>query len=400
MTQLKIHWWNMSFHKRVAISVTLTSWTWGTATFAPASGTSYSLSRLPIGSKIVKSSDSLYNITDSSNTVLWSITLTADSWYTIGGIELNSQLVSSTPVTLSDWDILNPIFNMISMRLKFYNNSLWTFYNNITGQPIPDWYYADVPRADVLRFNPSGTNDWAIEIFKDWLWTPTIIYMYSWQQAYIFAESSWGWQSQTKEFAPEPGNTYEFPRMWNLQDWYQYLDGSTFAFQNPPVACALVDYQTAWLKSTDYLKEYFMDNVLSRNPEFSSVQQVTAWNKPDGWLFNYVLYDTGIMAGMFYLDILYMTLSWQYENTRIFVPFTYDWWHMNCYPYEDGNSSWLFVPRQNTNLNRPDTGLIGGIFWYWDANALSYWMSTWQCSDECDFIMKISALANWYYQNL
>ena len=392
------------YHERTAIWVTLSAWTGGTAVFTPASGTSYSLSSLPVGTEIYKSTDTLYTLFDANGNDVWTITLAASSWYNVDEVTITRWWVKTTidiiPIVLQEWDSIVADFEATTMRIRFYNNSLWTFYNELTGQYIPDWYVAEVPRADVLRFSPYGTTNWIIEIYKDWVWISVVDYTYNWQQAYIFAESSWVWQTRSIDFVPGPGTTYVFPAMWSLQDWYQYLDGSTFALQNPPVACALVDYQTAWLESTDYLKEYFMDNVLSRTPEFSSVTQVMDWIKPDGWLLNYVLYDTGIMAGMFYLDIVYMTLSWQYQSTRIFVPFTYDWWHMNCYPYEDGYSSWLFVPRQNTNLNRPDTGLIGGIFWYWDANALGYWMSMWQCSDECDFIMKISALANWYYQNL
>lgn len=404
MTQLKIHWWNMVFHKRVAISVTLSAWTGGTATFSPASGTSYALSSLPVGTTIVLES-STYKF-KLNWTQIGILTITPSSWYQLSIIEVIrwwvKTTVTSTPITLENWDTIWVTFEAITMRIRFYNNSLWSFYNELTWQYISDWWYADIPRADALHFKPYSQTSWIIEIYKDWVWTSVVDYVYNtWQEAYILAIPSSSWQKPDITFIPNPGSYYEFPTMWWLQSWYQYLDGSTFAFQTAPTpACELATYQYAWLQDANYLRTFFEQNVLYNNPAFSPVMQVMNYEAPNWWVLNYVLYD-GVVYGMFLADIMYIDhQSWQVNNTKIYIPFTYDWLDMICYPYEDDSRSWLFVPRDDTNLIRPASGYINDVFYNWVPYVLEMWMQIWNCGDICDLVRIISALANWYYQNL
>ena len=109
MANIKIHWQKMQFHKVTAISVTLTSWTWGTATFTPATGTSYVLSSLPVGTQVQKDFNNLIVFKD--NTRFWTIVPTASSWYNIWDIQINGTTITSTPVTLDDWDVISVAFS-------------------------------------------------------------------------------------------------------------------------------------------------------------------------------------------------------------------------------------------------------------------------------------------------
>lgn len=399
MTQLKIHWWNMAFHKRVAISVQISAWEGGNVVYASAPGTSYSLDRLPIGSIITKASDSLYNITDSSSTVLWSITLTADSWYVIGGIKLNGQLVSSTPVILNDWDILNPIFTMITMRITFYNGGLWGFYNELTGKYIDDWWYADVPRADELRFKSHSTTNWIIEIYKDWDWRPAIDYTYNWQQAHIIAASALA-QVQSVEFVTDGGNTYTFPALWGLQSWYQYLDGSTFAFQKSLTPCEFAKAQDIWFNPGTFF-DYFQQNAGTyfQSRYWCSDFQILDCAPRN---FNYVLSSDLLGEGGEKTWMCWCAIS---VRDRDYMKYTWEWYviynNVKGSTYfnfinSDWNLSWLNVPQwSSTNLTPISTNTLGLIFEYDDTNQIDYWKQSWSCADECELANTLIQLLNY-----
>lgn len=391
MTQLKIHWWNMTFHKRVAISVQISAWEGGNVVYSSAPGTSYSLNRLPIGSIITKASDSLYNITDSSSTVLWSITLTADSWYVIGGIKLNGQLVSSTPVTLNDWDILNPIFTMITMRITFYNGGLWDFYNELTGKYIYDWWYADVPRADELRFKSHSTANWIIEIYKDWDWRPVIDYIYNWQQAYIIAAPASA-QVQSVEFVTDGGNTYTFPALWGLQSWYQYLDGSTFAFQNSPASCEVVELQSMSIQSTE-----FTQLISAYIPyQYPFIKQIQRWDAPQNWQMNYAFYDGTMFHMMGRANVMFEDKNHQMMNWTLIVAFSTDnkiTPYCSIYDNDWRISDSYWIPAWSSVWLITEPNLWNDVYQNNSEWPLNYWMHNWQCNDVCELIQIIYNLA-------
>ena len=146
----------MQYHKVTAISVTLTSWTWGTATFTPETGTSYALSSLPIGSKIAKSSSSLYVITNSSGTTLWSISLSESSWYEISNCDIVRWWVhvAISNTTLEDWDIITAEFKIIpKATVHFGDDWYWGFFNPATWDTITQLEVDDT----VLKFDYDWT---------------------------------------------------------------------------------------------------------------------------------------------------------------------------------------------------------------------------------------------------
>lgn len=117
----------MQYHKATAISVTLTSWTWGTATFTPATGTSYTLNSLPIGTQIQLVQIEWVNtyIFLHNGSEIWSLTITPSSWYNFDSVRVSGTIVTSTAVTLNNWNAIEVFFVIDSITIKLnYNPSI------------------------------------------------------------------------------------------------------------------------------------------------------------------------------------------------------------------------------------------------------------------------------------
>ena len=401
MTSIKIHWWNMVFHKRVAISVTLTAWTGGTATFSPASGTSYSLSSLPVGSKIVKASSTLYNITNSSNTVLWSITVTASSWYEISTVEVIrwwvKTTITSTPITLENWDSVWVTFEASTMRIYLNGNGYWTFKdgNNNTIQ------YADIPKVDSIRFRPVSSVGWNVEAYYQWTWTIFAWYQYSWwSTTKIKAVYSYWWDSGYVELYMDNWSTYNFPQFWS-KVWWEYLSNSTFtmlAWTN----YSLESYSDVWMQYpssfTDDVPSYIWYILYWIGINLNNCQI----REPNNWEFSYVFSDwTGNYCWMCDAMINFIDTQSgqpQPDDAEVIVAIYNYWWTWTKYVnmfvlnewrgtlvnrwIKDWNDTWLayFIP-------------YTWLFLQWDSTSLNTWINLWQCSDAEDLMITVYNLA-------
>ena len=403
MTKITIHWQKMQYHKKVAISVSLTSWTWGTATFFPETGTSYTLSSLPIGSKIAKAASSLYVITNSSGTTLWSISLSESPWYEISDCDIVRWWVhvAISNTTLEDWDTIEAVFKASTKPIQFY---LWWKYQ---------WYWDPWNYATIYyNWQPLNPNVSYIEIQNN--------------RDHVDLDINFGWLegnfkfyeggtpssadllraeiidttykiSQIEYYDADGGSTYicdwTSTVIWNVWDMWMariLLDiGQT---------CDLVSYKDAWWTSPDDKRNPIRDALQHFVGQFWQFQdfQVAA---PNNLSYEYILYDWGKYCWLAYWDLRYVYYdpqTWQgYNiNTSVIVAFFYDGYDLYVTPYER-HPSWpyQFLPQwSNTSLYDP-TGYISQAFTYWDKNVLLHWMQDWNCWDACDLIYTIYNLA-------
>lgn len=378
----------MQFHKRVAISVTLTSWTWGTATFTPATGTSYALSSLPIGSKIDKSSSSLYVITNSSGTTLWSISLSESSWYEISDCDIVRwwMHVAINNTTLEDWDTIEAIFKANTIRIYLDGGSYWAFYDEYSKKIS----YVDIPRVDTIRFEPMQNNvDWYIEAYYNGQWIPFASYSYfAWNVA-SFTALNTPYQIQI-DFETNYWSYYYFPDMWNLPSWYQHLDTSAFIMELTHT-CDLVSYSQAQIQSPSDITAA-IEYALYQNYPSLKVQQ---WRSP--YAFNYIFYDWVNRYWIWRAMCQYPWLNpWEMLNWEVVVPFFYDWYNTYSTPFDYQWFARWELPYWTSTGYSLDPSLLDRIFSQWETNAVQSLESWWGVSDVCDLWAIIHNLATKY----
>lgn len=116
---------NWSRYSRHIISITSSPWTGGTATFVPATGTSYTLSELPEWTTIASWWSYLSLV--YNNAEIWRINVTPSSWYQIYKYQLTrwwiTTTLDSTAVQLNNGDIVVESFEAtVSCSLEFIGN--------------------------------------------------------------------------------------------------------------------------------------------------------------------------------------------------------------------------------------------------------------------------------------
>jgi len=405
MTQLKIHWWNMTFHKRVAISVTLTSWTGGTVVFTPAAlWPVYSLNRLPIGTQIqlvqIQWVDTYMFLHNGSE--IWSLTITASSWYNFNSVAVNGTTVTSTPITLLDGDIITANFVPITKPINFYlwwvGQSYWdpwdfVIINYNWKQLNPNVSYIEMQNdRDEVQLDISSTGEESsFKFYFSWGSGS------DWLLAYI-ATSNYK-IAQIEYYDADTGTTYicdwTSPVIWNVWDGWMariLLDtGQT---------CDLVDYQTAWWSTPTYKSSDIRNALQQFVGQFWQFQdfQVAA---PNNLSYEYILYDWDrSCCWLAYWDLKYVYYDQEHwrqpynVNTSVIVAFFDAGSDLYATPYEL-HPSWQyqFLPQwSNTSLPDP-TGYIYQVFTYWDKNTLLHWMQDWRCWNVCDLIPTIYNLA-------
>ena len=186
------------YHEIIAISVTLSSWPGGAAVFTPAAlWPVYSLNSLPIGTQIQLVQiqwDDTYVFLHNNNEI-WTLTITPGSWYELDWVNVNSTPVSSTAITLNDWDTINVAF-CLPNYLCFTANTAWS-----TVQLIK----SGSPAAVALE----TSTDW-----KNWttytVWD-TITLTNIWDKVY------WRTSSETDTtFTTNAGSYYNFVMTWSI----------------------------------------------------------------------------------------------------------------------------------------------------------------------------------------
>ena len=395
MANIKIHWQKMQYHKVTAISVTLTSWTWGTATFTPATGTSYTLSSLPIGSKIVKASSTLYNITDSSNNLLWSITVTASSWYDIVWVYISrwwtSIDITTTPVELQNWDTIEPLFDEIPVTLYLSTDSWskaswWAYWS--------DWKNEIVS----LQFVP---NRWELQYIWDTYEKLDHIYSFSTNSytadtIYLHVDENAYWLSEIDyKDADWYTNTINL-KNWNLRIpvdynwWYVRAGENMVAIIKWWSSCNVVKLQDMSIQSTEFtqtIESYVLNN-------YSFIKQIQQWRAPNNWNMIYTFYD-GIFHMVCSVVVTYLDRNWQLSNTEIVAAFSTDrkWnaycsiydreWHLyDTYWVRERPSNLVYIPNIWADVYQSNT-----------SRALDTWVNDWNCWDTCWLIQTIYNLA-------
>lgn len=157
------------YHEIIAISVTLSAWTGGTAVFTPSAlWPVYSLSSLPIGTQIqlvqiqwVDTYVFLHN-----NNEIWTLTITPGSWYDFDSVAVNSTTVTSTAITLQDWDAINVAFKVAEILLAssptFWYEMVWDWVDSI-------WF-----KFSWVSWNSWWPYSWEIWIADTDYWMPSL----------------------------------------------------------------------------------------------------------------------------------------------------------------------------------------------------------------------------------
>ncbi len=179
------------YHEIIAISVTLSTWAGGTASFVPATWTSYTLSSLPIWTQIALTQIQWVDtyVFLHNNNEIWILTTTPGSWYKLDWVNVNSTPVSSTAITLSDGDTINVAF-CLPDYLWFTANTAWsTIKLAKNGSP-----------TEVTLETSTDWNTWSTYTFWD-----TITLANIWDKVY------WRNTSETDTgFSTSTSNYYKF----------------------------------------------------------------------------------------------------------------------------------------------------------------------------------------------
>lgn len=250
------------YHEVITISVTLSAWTGWTAVFTPAAlWPVYSLSSLPIGTQIqlvqiqwVDTYVFLHN-----NNEIWTLTITPGSWYDFDSVAVNSTTVTSTAITLQDWDAINVAFRLSTYRVTLAsdNPNFWNWMNETTWVwPIN---YIDVPTdyafaaVDKIWTGQYMNYPWVMlardpnDPFQDYV----LLSANSWAMALLWITYyDWQWNSYRITTANQFGVDFSSNVKFEMNVWelYDLVSNSTFVSildacrQNP----AMIWLTTNW----------------------------------------------------------------------------------------------------------------------------------------------------------
>ena len=188
----------ISMHKRDKISVTLSAWTGGTAVFTTSAlWPVYSLSSLPIWTQIqlvqIQWVDTYVFLDKGSE--IWSLTITASSWYNFDSVKVNNTTVTSTAITLNDWDEIDVSFIVLDYLCFTANTAGSTVQLKKNGTPA----------AITLEVSSDKIN-WSTYTFD------TDITLTNIEDKVYFRNTS----TTTTGFATSTSNYYQFVMSWSV----------------------------------------------------------------------------------------------------------------------------------------------------------------------------------------
>lgn len=245
------------YHEIIAISVTLSAWTGWAATYTNFPWESYTLSSLPIWAEIVL--DNWDYLIYYDELPIWEIVTIPSSGYNIDSMVVDrgwtQTTVSSTPITLQDWDAIYVTFKSAELLLarnpiQWYE-MVWDWVDSI-------WFKFQ----NVYTYDSSYQThyySWEIWISDTDYWMPSYNYlsplppelvtsdevktamMYNrWDNLYIpwnttaqsiYSNSSWGWINLGNyDWTPSP-------------DWYDMHFVNTLEWQ---IICQMFSYSNQW----------------------------------------------------------------------------------------------------------------------------------------------------------
>ena len=302
------------YHERTAIWVTLSAWTGGTAVFSPAAlWPVYSLTSLPIGTQIqlvqiqwVDTYVFLHN-----NSEIWTLTITPGSWYNFDWVNVNSTPVSSTAITLQDWDAIYVSFRVAEVLLarnptQWYEmvwdwvDSIWFRFQNVytydssyqshyysweiwisdTDYPMPPYNYLTPQPPELV------TSSEVINAMRSYWWDNLYVPWNTTAQN-IYSNSSWGWI--------------------NLDDydWTPYSDWVNMHFVNTlewQIICQMFSYTNQWEAS-----------------DWTPIPQITWVQIPWTYVYDnpycFARWDVNSWSTSLSRDRLYY-IPWDYYNNR------------------------------------------------------------------------------------
>lgn len=256
------------YHEIIAISVTLSAWTGWTAIFTPAAlWPVYSLSSLPIGTQIqlvqiewVDTYVFLHN-----NNEIWTLTITPGSWYDFDSVEVNGTSVTTTPITLQDWDAIYVAFRSAELLLARNTNSwyelvwdgvdslwfkfqhVWIYDSSIsdykyysgeiwmadTDYPMPQYnYITPLPPELVTTYEIQNAmmSCWWNNLYVPWNIIAQNVYDNStWQGSADL--STYDWTPSQAWADAHFVNTLEWSIIWNMfVNWNEWEDASWTSF--------------------------------------------------------------------------------------------------------------------------------------------------------------------------
>lgn len=234
----------MQFHKVTAISVELVPWKGWTATFVPATGTSYTLSSLPVGTTIALIGKGSLELS-KWNTTIWTIEYVPAPYYDVSSFSISrwwtSIQITSSPLELLEWDVINITFKETSIEISFYNDETWQWYdapswwtvlNTIT---LSQWYYIINWMYQMNKYWYLDVTDTSTEKHIQWCFIPKGWWNYTWlkinwetikfpyafwksdlmiaastEPYWVFLESNEYWHWEDKK-----GNTIDYCELYN-----------------------------------------------------------------------------------------------------------------------------------------------------------------------------------------
>jgi hypothetical protein len=273
------------YHEIIAISVILSSWPGGMATYVPETWQP-ALSSLPIWAQIVKVSwDYLIKY---NNTTIWELELYESSWYELNDVvvirEWVDTSVTTTPITLQEWDIIYVAFRLSAYRVTLAsdNPNFWNWMNETTWTwPIN---YIDVPTdyafaaVDVQWTGQYMNKPWVMlardpnDPFQDYV----LLSANSWAMALLWITYyDWQWNSYRITTVDQFGVVFSSNVKFEMNLWELYDLVSDSSFISVLDACRR-DPTMIWL-TTDW--------------------QVSAnwWFCNDNWMWRYIYVCVGSM---------------------------------------------------------------------------------------------------------
>ena len=276
------------YHEITAISVTLSAWTWGTASFVPTTWTSYTLSSLPIWTQIALTQIEWVDtyVFLHNNNEIWTLTTTPGSWYELddaivkrGWVETS---VTATPITLQDWDIIYVAFRveerLLARSLLWFEmvwdrvDSIWFRFTNV------HWL--------------SNTYSWEIWIADTDYWMPSLNQLGLYPNVIPTAEDihrmavTW-WDCLYAPWITDVANLYED------DSWYWGIDPSTYDWvpsQN------WANTRFVWLNEWTIIMNMFTQINMREAPDWTSFANLMwvqiPWSYIPSSAYSYLSYDT------------------------------------------------------------------------------------------------------------
>jgi len=231
------------YHEITAISVTLSAWTGWTAVFTPSAlWPVYSLDSLPVGTQIQLVQIEWVNtyVFLHNGSEIWSLTITTSSWYNFDSVRVSGTIVTSTAITLNNWNAIEVFFVMDTIVIKLnYNPSIaphlhwendwWSSINvlNIWWS----YYFLGWDWEELQLWIPNTETISMFCKFNSWYWLDGLAYTLGWDTIPITTSTqpfqlSDGWEfNATEQELPIELRTYVVDENGNnmLGIWWDWI---------------------------------------------------------------------------------------------------------------------------------------------------------------------------------